>query len=257
MGMRNDGIEMSIVLLSWNRKRFLEKGLKSMMEALSPDVRHEIILMDNASEDGTQEVLKSFASHPEVKVVLNKRNLRFKGFNKLFGLAKGRIIVEVDDDVIEFPKGFDRIFIDYFKAFPDYGYLALDTVVNELTDGNRGAYSFVDRRGDMVVEEGESRGYCAAFLRKDYRLIRPLTFLFRFSLRHPQDWVISGLVRRVLRKRNGVIRGVKCLHAYGPLYAREFGRLKYDWEKLETWRSVGLKSEYEKKLKGFTPHTVT
>ena len=220
--------EISLVLLAWNRRRYLERGLPSLFASLSPDISHEIILMDNASEDGTHEELLKYADRPGVRVIRNRVNLRFKGFNKLFALARGRLIVELDDDVIEYPKGFDRVFIDTFAAFPDYGYLALDTVRNELTDGNRGTYSFVDARGDKVVEEGESRGYCAAFLRSDYRKIRPLTWFFRFPLKHPQDWVISGLVRRVLGKRNGVIRGVRCLHAYGPKYSALFGREDFD-----------------------------
>ncbi len=220
--------DVSLVLLAWNRKRYLEQGLPSLFAALSPDVSHEIILMDNASQDGTDDELMKYAGRPGVCVVRNRRNLRFKGFNRLFAMARGRLIVELDDDVIEYPKGFDRVFLDTFAAFPDYGYLALDTVRNELTDGNRGTYSFVDARGDRVVEEGESRGYCAAFLRTDYRKIRPLTWFFRFSLKHPQDWVISGLVRRVLGKRNGVIRGVRCLHAHGPAYSALFGRDAFD-----------------------------
>ena len=219
---------ISLVLLAWNRKRYLERGLPALFAALSTDIPHEIILMDNASQDGTYGELLKYADHPEVRVIRNRTNLRFKGFNRLFALARGRLIVELDDDVIEYPKGFDRTFLDYFAAFPDYGYLALDTVRNELTDGNRGTYSHVDVRGDRVVEEGESRGYCAAFLRADYRRIRPLTWFFRFSLRHPQDWVVSGLIRRVLGKRNGVIRGVRCLHAYGPKYSALFGRDAFD-----------------------------
>lgn len=227
----NTNPDVSILLLAWNRRKYLERGLPSLFAALSPNVSHEIILMDNASSDGTYEELLKYADHPEVRVIRSPRNLRFKGFNKLFGLARGRLIIELDDDVIEFPHHFDQTFIDYFRVFPDYGYLALDTVVNELTDGNRGTYQRTDVRDDKIVEEGESRGYCAAFMRKDYRRIRPFTFFFRFSLKHPQDWVISGLIRRLLGKRNGVIKGIRCLHAYGPKYSVLFGRTKLDKEK--------------------------
>lgn len=228
-------VDISIVLLTWNRRRYLELGLPSLLSALSKDLSHEILIMDNASTDGTVDFLQQYKAHPEVTIICNKNNLRFKGFNKLFSMAKGSLIIEIDDDVISFPKDFDATFVKYYKRFPDYGYLALDTVKNEKTDGNRGTYKFVDERDGMVVEEGESRGYCAAFRRSDYRLIRPLTWFFKFSLDHPQDWVISGLVRRVLGKRNGVIRGIKCLHAYGPKYSKEFSREKSDKEKFNYW----------------------
>jgi len=227
--------DISIVLLTWNRRRYLELGLPSLLGALSRNLSHEILVMDNASTDGTMEFLSRFAAHPEIRVIHNDTNLRFKGYNRLFAMAKGKLIIEIDDDVIEFPPNFDETFVNYYRAFPDYGYLALDTIRNDKTDGNRGTFKFVDERNGMVVEEGESRGYCAAFRRRDYRLIQPFTWFFRFTLDHPQDWVISGLVRRVLGKRNGVIRGVKCLHAYGPQYSKEFGREDSDREKFCHW----------------------
>ena len=69
--------EISIVLLTWNRADFLEICLREMFKSLSP-VRpgaREIILMDNCSTDRTEEVLSQYASHPEVKIVRNKKKL--------------------------------------------------------------------------------------------------------------------------------------------------------------------------------------
>lgn len=240
--------DISIVCVTWNRIKFLELGLPSLFEALSPDLSHEIIFWDNASTDGTLDLLQQYADRPDVQIIANDSDIRYKAFNKLFGKAKGDVIIEIDDDVIEFPKAFDRIAIDYLEKFPDYGYLAFDTVVNELTDGNRGTYQRVDERDGMVVEEGESRGYLAAFRRRDYRLIRPLTFFFPFSIEHPQDWVISGLIRRVLGKKNGVIRGIRCLHACGPRYARLFGRTELDLKNLEDQNASALIEAYKARL---------
>ncbi len=240
--------DVSVVCLTWNRKRFLELGLPSLFASLSHELSHEIIFMDNASSDGTVDELRRYADNPEVTIIENGNNLRYKGFNRLFGMARGRVIIEVDDDVIEFPEDFDRIAVEYLSAFPDYGYLAFDTVRNELTDGNRGTFRSVDERGERAVEEGEARGYLAAFRRRDYRLIRPFTFFFPFSIRHPQDWVVSGLIRRILFKRMGVIRGIRCLHACGPLYAKKFGRTELDLKNLELERAADLVEAYRKRL---------
>ena len=244
----NSKPDVSIVCLTWNRKRFLEIGLPSLFSSLSNEISHEIILMDNASSDGTLDELRRYADNPEVKIVENKKNLRYKGFNRLFGMAQGRVIIEVDDDVIEFPRDFDKIAIEYLVAYPDYGYLAFDTVRNEFTDGNRGTFKYVDERGARAVEEGEARGYLAAFRRRDYRVVRPFTFFFPFSIEHPQDWVVSGLIRRILFKRMGVIRGVRCLHACGPLYAQKFGRTKLDLANLELEGASDRIAAYRKRL---------
>lgn len=240
--------DVTIVCATWNRYRYLEKGLPSLFEALSHDLVQEIILLDNASSDGTLDLLRTYESHPGVRIIAYPRNIRYKAFNKLFAMARGRIIIEFDDDVIEFPKGFDKVAMSYLESFPDYGYLSFDTIVNDLTDGHRGEFHFVDTRGDKTVEEGTSCGYLAAFRRRDYRLIRPFTLFFPFSIEHPQDWVISGLIKRVLHKRAGVIRGVKCLHACGPLYARLFGRTELDLQSFKAQHAVSREIAYREKL---------
>ena len=249
--MKNDSKpDVSIVCLTWNRKQFLEIGLPSLFSSLSSELSHEIIFMDNASSDGTLVELRRYAGNPEVKIIENMVNLRYKGFNRLFGMARGRVIIEVDDDVIEFPKDFDKVAVEHLTAFPDYGYLAFDAIRNEFTDGNRGTFHRVDIRGSRIIEEGEARGYLAAFRRRDYRLIRPFTFFFPFSIRHPQDWVVSGLICRILFKRMGVIKGVSCLHACGPLYARKFGRTELDIKNLELERADDRIEAYRKRLEG-------
>lgn len=229
----------------------MEHGLPSLFGNLSLDLRHEILIMDNASEDGTLELVNVYANHPETTIIKNKKNIKFKGYNKLFGMAHGRIIIELDDDVIDLPKNFDKALLEHLDAYPDYGYIALDTVRNEMTDGGGPDYQLCteDTRGKRTLIECGARGYCAAFRRRDYRIIRPLTFFFPFSLSKPQDYVISGLMRRLLNRRSGVIKDLKCLHANGPLYAAQFQRTELDRQKLLDSDCKGRLPEYEKALR--------
>ena len=250
--------DVTIALLTWNRKRYLDVGLPSMFASLSKKLLHEILIMDNASTDGTTELIESYAtSNPEVKFIKNSRNIGLKGYNKLFGLAKGRVIIEVDDDVIEFPKNFDKTLADCLDVYSDYGFMSLDTVRNDLTDGGRPCPGCgrMDERKGRIVEEGDARGYCAAFRRRDYRIIRPFTFFFSFSLRHPQDYVVSGLMRRLLKRRSGVIVGEKCLHANGPLYAAKFGRVDMDLLKMAQSDCPERVEEYKKALHDGHPYS--
>lgn len=247
--------DVTIALLTWNRRKYLEKGLPAMFSALSKELKHEILIMDNASTDGTVELIRKYESHPEVVFIPNRNNICFKGYRQLFNFAKGRIIIELDDDVIEFPKNFDKTLLEYLDAYKDYGFIALDVEANELTDGGVVHSGNFDRRGDMVVEELGARGYCAAFRRRDYRIIRPLTYFFPFSLRHPQDWVVSGLMRRLLKRRTGIVFGVKCLHANGPLYAEKFGRISLDMAKMLDNGCPDRAKEYQKALSNRTPYS--
>ena len=225
--------EVSIVLLTWNRSWMLETCLREMFASFADGVSREIILMDNASDDATPEVLKRYSTIPGVKVLRNKKNLRLNAYKKLFGMARGRIVIEVDDDVLKFPKNFDKTFLDYFSAYPDYGYLALNVVQDGKTNGAKPDASHYkdDVRGDKVVEEGPVGGWCAAFYRWHYRLVSPLLWFSGFSMARGEDGFLMGIAKKVFRKRHGIIKNAVCLHATSPEYAREFGLLKREREK--------------------------
>jgi glycosyltransferase involved in cell wall biosynthesis len=245
--MKNNHIDISIALVTWNRVKYLEIGLKALLHALSPELRHEILIMDNASTDGTLELVKGIAqANKEIKVFSNTKNIGFVAYNKLFFKARGDVIIEVDDDVISFPHEFDKKLKECLEKYFDYGFIALDTIRNEYTDGGRpnAGSGRIDKRDSCIVEEGDARGYCAAFRRKDYRLIRPLTWFFPFSLEHPQDYVISGLMRRILKRKSGVLIDEKCLHANGPLYAKKFGRVDFDITKMKNAKCEDRVAKY-------------
>ena len=225
--------EVSIVLLTWNRAPFLKICLREMFAAISPAVSREVILMDNCSDDATPDVLAGYADLPNVRIVRNDRNLRLNAYKKLFAMARGRIIIEVDDDILQFPQGFDKIFLDYFKAYPDYGYLALNVIQNELTNGAKPPQSNYhdDVRGDRVVEEGPAGGWCTAFRRIHYSFARPLLAFMSFSMARPEDGVMMGVIGKLFRKRIGIVKNALCLHATGPAYAEKYGLLKREKEK--------------------------
>lgn len=239
--------DISILLLTWNRAPFLERCLREMFASFSPSVEREVILMDNGSTDSTPEVLARYADKPGVRVVRNVKNEALEAYKKLFAMARGRIMVEVDDDVLAFPKGFDQTFIDYFVAFPDYGYLGLNVVQNEKTDGAKGSPSQYkeDIRGTKVVEEGPVGGWCSAFRRRHYLLFKPFLCFFKFSMRRPEDGTLMGFIKVVLRKRIGLIRNAICLHATGPAYSREAGLLDRDIEKYQIGDSPEIAEKYK------------
>ena len=225
--------DVSIVLLTWNRAPMLRLCLEQMYSSLAAGISREVIIMDNCSIDGTRDVLARYETRPDTQVIWSNRNLRLNAYKVLFSRARGRVIIEVDDDVIAFPKGFDKIFLDYLAAFPDYGYLALNVVQNEKTDGampNRCEYR-EDKRQDKIVLEGPTGGWCAAFYGWHYRLFKPLLNLLGMSMKRSEDGVLCGLTKRIFRKRHGIVENAVCLHATGPVYAREFGLLDREVEK--------------------------
>lgn len=234
-------MKFSFVILTWNRKKFLHKCISALTESIGGRDDSEIIVMDNGSDDGTREYLDELKNDPRFRIVRLKKNYGLNAYKKLFRLAKGEFIVEIDDDVILFPNDIATVFDSYMAAFPEFGYLALDVIQNEFTNGAKPPaenYQEIERDG-KVVQDGPTGGWCTCFRRSDYRKIRLSFFLKDMNMRTSEDGMISGMFREKLKLKSGIIKDVFCFHASGPHYSKEFGCLERDIEK---YRAAGLDS---------------
>ena len=88
-------IIVSFVLPSYNRRDVLARVLLKLRE-ISDKVSCEIIVVDNASNDGSVEMIK--ALYPQVVLHCNKSNLGAKARNVGSALAKGKYVFMLDDD---------------------------------------------------------------------------------------------------------------------------------------------------------------
>lgn len=198
--------------------------------------------MDNGSTDKTSEVVKLY---PEIKYTRLTKNLGLNAYKKLFNAAEGEYIVIVDDDVLDFPVDLDQIFIEYMSTFSDFGFLALDVIQNEFTDGAKPAlanYTEVCHK-DLVVQQGPTGGWCTVFRRKDYRKVKFLFQMKNLNFKKGEDGTLSRLFRKWLKLKNGIIKNKYCFHACGPYYAKKYGHLEREIEK---YRASGLEDYVEK-----------
>jgi len=237
-------MKISFVILTWNRYKFLDKCLAALIPAINHKNEAEVIVMDNGSTDETKAVLDQYISNPLVKIVTRKKNYGLNAYKKLFSMAKGEYVVIVDDDVLSFPDGLDDLFIDYLKAFPDYGFIALNVIQNEFTLGAKPPIEnyMEEVSGLKVIEKGPTGGWCACFKKKNYNKIR-LRFLFtNLDMSKSEDGLLVNLFSRKLKLKSGLIRDHYCLHACGPHYAREYGHMDRE---LEKYSMAGLDSIVE------------
>ena len=240
--------ELSFVVLTWNRAPMLELSLTSVFENISGKHPYELIILDNASTDSTGQILDRYEGHECVRIIHSKINYHLNGYKKLFAMATGRFIVELDDDVIRLPKDFDDTFIEYFKAFPDYGYVGLNVVQDEMTWGAKpGPECYKDDvRGDKVMEEGPVGGWCTAFRRWHYKLFAPFLHFFNFTMARGEDGTLMGFLHVILRRRQGLIKNAVCLHATGIPYAKKYGLLERDIEKYMVGDQPDVAERYRK-----------
>ncbi|MFA5029524.1 MAG: glycosyltransferase family 2 protein [Patescibacteria group bacterium] len=89
-------MDLSIVIVSWNVKELLNKCLTTISKN-SAGLSWEIVLVDNASSDGTVETVRQ--KFPEVKLIANKQNLGFAKANNLaLKEAQGEFILLLNPD---------------------------------------------------------------------------------------------------------------------------------------------------------------
>ncbi len=121
---------LSCLLITWNRKEILKKNLISIQKNLS--VPYEVIIVDNASEDGTFEMLqKEFASKPSFKLLQMDENCGIEAYNRGAKEAEGEYLLILDDD--SFPqKGVDKKLVQIFKEEPAVGIIACN-IKNDKT----------------------------------------------------------------------------------------------------------------------------
>jgi GT2 family glycosyltransferase len=119
---RGDGI--AVVVLTHNRVHLLEKCVENVLHRTSEATR-EIVIWDNASTDGTDDYLRTL-DDPRIRIVRSERNVGQNGYARAFRLTTAPFLVEVDDDVVEAPHGWDATLRDALKRLPQIGFLAAD-----------------------------------------------------------------------------------------------------------------------------------
>lgn len=88
---------ISVVILNWNGRHFLERFLPSLM-AFTPRDYAEVVVADNGSTDDSIVFLKKF--FPEVRLILLDRNYGFTGgYNRALAQLESDYFVLLNSDV--------------------------------------------------------------------------------------------------------------------------------------------------------------
>ena len=109
---------LSVTVTNYNYARFLDEAIQSILGQTFTDF--ELILIDNASDDDSVEIMRRYASSdPRVRVVEHEQNLgMFASLDESCTLSRGRyrVPVEADDWVIA-PDAF-AVQVDMLERHP-------------------------------------------------------------------------------------------------------------------------------------------
>lgn len=110
--------DISVIIVSWNTCDELRACLESVLAGLE-SVTGEVIVVDNASPDGSAEMVE--ASFPRVRLIRNPRNLGFAaGCNIGLQTATGRYLLLLNPDTVVLGDVLAAT-VGYLDEHPDVG----------------------------------------------------------------------------------------------------------------------------------------
>lgn len=111
-------IDLSVCVVSWNACRPLGETLQSLRENAGA-LRLEILVVDNASADGSAEMVKR--RFPEAILIRSGGNIGFGRANNLaIPRARGRYVLLLNPDIVVRPGALERL-IGFLAAHPEAG----------------------------------------------------------------------------------------------------------------------------------------
>lgn len=126
----NENPELSIIILNYNVREFLLNCLESIFQNKGKLDRWQVIVVDNASSDGSADAVKK--RFPEVEVIESKENLGFAAGNNLgVERAKAPVILFLNPDTVIIGHAIQKT-LEVLLSNPDYGAM---TCKVELPDG--------------------------------------------------------------------------------------------------------------------------
>jgi len=186
---------LSIIIVNYNGRQHLENCLRSL-EVHPPVTPHEIVVVDNASTDGTVEAMRAW---PGIRLVSLNENVGFsRGNNAGIRASHGELVLLLNNDTLV-PEG------------------ALDTLVARLDAHPNAAIAgprIVDANGDAELSFGPMISPLGELRQKTIMALhtRGVGLVSRWVERatrkeHYVDWVTGAclLVRREVAERIGLL----------------------------------------------------
>lgn len=131
-------MKLSIIIVNYNVKYFLRQLIQSI-HASSVDFTFEIIVVDNASTDGSVEFLRREFS--QLRLIINERNLGFSKANNIgIGESTGEYVLLLNPDTI-LQEDTLQLCVSYMDSHPKAGALGcrmIDGSGHYLPESKRG-----------------------------------------------------------------------------------------------------------------------
>lgn len=144
-------MKLLIVLITYNRLKYTQRTLRNLYRTI--EVPYYLVVVDNASTDGTIAYLERHLKRNKVdKVIFNADNY-YPGKATNIGWSEGlkdypeaTHLMRLDNDM-HLEKGWDLAAESYFKAVPELGQLGID---NDALDHPRASLRVMEINGKTL-----------------------------------------------------------------------------------------------------------
>lgn len=146
--MKNDEeIMVSVCCITYNQKEYIRDALEGFLMQKT-DFRYEVIIHDDASTDGTTEIIKEYAEkYPTIiKPIYEEENQYSKGVKRIlninFAVAKGKYIALCEGDDYWTDEGKLQMQVDYMEENKECTFCFHNALILDMLD-NSAKSSFV------------------------------------------------------------------------------------------------------------------
>ncbi len=110
-------IDISVIIVNYNTAGLLSECLRSLIPP--PELRMEVIVVDNASEDDSVQLLNH--NFTWVRLIANEQNLGFsRANNQALDISEGKYIFFLNPDTVVKSGAFEAM-LDFMKTHDDMG----------------------------------------------------------------------------------------------------------------------------------------
>lgn len=123
-------VDISIIIVNWNSVNYLTDCINSIYSQ-TKNIKLEILVVDNASYDGCDKMLKS--NFPEVKFIQSETNVGFSRANNLaFKFSSGKTLLFLNPDTIVIGTAISKMF-SALCSIPDAGAVGCKLLNSDLS----------------------------------------------------------------------------------------------------------------------------
>lgn len=131
-------MKISIVTISYNQAKFLERTLRSVIDQDYQNI--EYIVVDPGSSDGSRSIINAYKEHIS-KIIFEPDSGPSDGLNKGFSYASGDVYGFINSDDILLPGALQKV-ADFFEKNPKKDLVSGHTVIIDENDQKvRNSYS--------------------------------------------------------------------------------------------------------------------